>query len=207
MGHQGAPTTALPETTSEKERLEEGNQERGKSKEEGGAGRRGANGSPVRQRGRVWVAPMLLFPSSHHWQPAPDTGAGHRRSSQPLSRRPVLVGKCSGNGGRSPQRPSRRSPLPGQGSQAQNGSKSGRANRNPVLSGDGRPHGTHSCCPRAARSPSAGVSYEASPTSSNTGGAGLGSRRGDLRSQSTVSVRRCQAFTLFCITQHMCPPK
>ena len=138
---------------------------------------------------------------------AAPTRAGRGRSSHPFSRRPVLMGKCSGNGGRSPQRPSLRSPLPGQGSQAQNGSKSGRANRNPVLSGDARLHGTHSCCPRAARSPSAGVSYEASPTSSNVGGAGLGSRRGDLCSQSTVSVRRCQAFTLFCITQHMCPPK
>ena len=45
MGHQGAPTTALLETTSEKERLEDGNQVRGKSKEEGGAGRREADGS------------------------------------------------------------------------------------------------------------------------------------------------------------------
>lgn len=70
---------------------------------------------------------MLLFP---------DPGVGRGRPSHPFSCRPVLMGKCSGNGGRSPQQPSLWSPLPGQGSRAQRRSKSGQANRNPILGGD-----------------------------------------------------------------------
>lgn len=192
MGCQGAPTAAFLERTSEKERLGEGNQERGKSKEEGAAGRREAseaarpglgctNAAFPGPRGGVRAA----FPS-FQLQACPDGEVFREWGPQSSAALTVVPTPRTGLSGSEAQQewPSEQEPH----------------------SRWRQKHGTHSCCPRAARSLSAGVSCAASPTSSSAGGAGLGSRWGNLHSQSTVSVRRCQVFTLF-VSRNTCAPQ